>query len=282
MLVLTAETDKIQVVLAGNVTTNQLQCMSSWRDITTTAYTPGRTVINTNNTTDIDLVGSPAASTQRVIDFLSVYNNDTVTANVTVKFDANGTEYILFKGLLATGERLEYTNDGGFKTYSNAGAVKSYSFSGSMPITTGITTVVLSDDVVNNDATANTIADVTGLSFSVTSDVMYWFKFIIAYTSAATATGSRWSLNGPATTLLAYRSTYALAATTQTQNNAVAYDNPAASNATSAATGGNIAIIEGFIRPSANGTLIARFASEVANSAITAKAGSIVQYMAVA
>jgi len=62
----------------------------------------------------------------------------------------------------------------------------------------------------------------------------------------------------------------------------VAYDNPAASNATSAATGGNIAIIEGFIRPSANGTLIARFASEVANSAITAKAGSIVQYMAVA
>ena len=85
MIVLTETTDKIQVVLAGNVTANQLQCVSSWRDITTTTYAPGRTLTNTNNTTDVDLVGSPASSTQRVVDFLSVYNSDTANSTVTIK-----------------------------------------------------------------------------------------------------------------------------------------------------------------------------------------------------
>lgn len=138
----------------------------------------------------------------------------------------------------------------------------------------GVTIVTLGSDVVNNNGTANTIADVTGLSFSVTSGVTYNFRALIVYTSAATTTGSRWSVNGPATTLLAYSSQYALTATTNTFSNAVAYNIPAASNTTSASTTGNIAIIEGIITPSASGTVIIRFASEVANSAITAKAGS--------
>ena len=59
-----------------------------------------------------------------------------------------------------------------------------------------------------------------------------------------------------------------------TNNNAAAYDLPANGNASSAATTGNIAIIDGIIKPSANGTVIIRFASKIASSAITAKAGS--------
>jgi hypothetical protein len=51
------------------------------------------------------------------------------------------------------------------------------------------------------------------------------------------------------------------------------YNSPSASNASSAATGSNIAIIEGIIRPTANGNVIARFASEVSSSAIVAKGG---------
>jgi hypothetical protein len=139
--------------------------------------------------------------------------------------------------------------------------------------------VVLSGDVTNNDVNANTIADVTGLSFPVIAGATYAFRFVMAYTAAATTTGSRWSINGPATpTLLAYSSRYALTTTTQTQNHGLAaYDLPAAANATSVASG-NIAIVEGIITPSAAGTVIARFASEVANSAIVAKAGSYVEF----
>lgn len=143
--------------------------------------------------------------------------------------------------------------------------------------------VVLAVDVVNDHATANTIADVTGLSFDVRSGEMYQFDFLICYAAAATTTGSRWSVNGPADpALLSYISEYALTATSKTVNNAIAYDIPAASNTTSAATSGNIAIITGFIKPSVDGTVIARFASEVTASAITAKAGSLLTWQRVA
>ena len=115
MIVLSQTTDKIQVVLAGAVTTNQCQCVACWRDITTAgAYTAGRSLANTNSTTDVDLIAAPAASTQRIIDYLSVYNNDTASVTVTVKYDASGTDYILWKGTLTTGQRLEYENGKGW------------------------------------------------------------------------------------------------------------------------------------------------------------------------
>ena len=114
MIILSETTDKIQDVLGGNVTANQLQCMASWRDVTTTTCVPGRTLAVTNNTSDVDLVGSPTGSTQRVIDFLSVYNPDTVNATVTIKLEANGSEYILWKGTLSAGEMVQYTDASGF------------------------------------------------------------------------------------------------------------------------------------------------------------------------
>lgn len=141
--------------------------------------------------------------------------------------------------------------------------------------------VVLGGDVTNNNAVANTIQDVTGLSFPVVNGETYWFQFVIPYTSAATTTGSRWSINGPTTSLLAYHSEYTLTATTQTVNYASAYDTPAASNASSL-TAGNVAIIEGVIKVTATSSVIARFASEVAGSAIVAKAGAFVKYRKIA
>jgi hypothetical protein len=111
MLILSQTTDKIQVVLGGTVVTNQAQCVASWRDITATpTYVAGRSVANTNNTTDVDLVASPATSTQRVIDFISIYNNDTAAITVTVKYDANGTDYVLANEIIEPGQTLYYTD----------------------------------------------------------------------------------------------------------------------------------------------------------------------------
>ena len=133
---------------------------------------------------------------------------------------------------------------------------------------------VLASDVTNSNASANTIADVTGLSFAVTSGNTYEFEFFGVYTAAATTTGSRWSINGPATTFLHYQADYSLTTTSQTSiRGSAAYDLPSASNATSAATGSNTFSVRGIIKPSANGTVIARFASEVSSSAIVAKGG---------
>jgi hypothetical protein len=111
----------------------------------------------------------------------------------------------------------------------------------------------------------------------VTAGVTYRFYVIIPYTSAITTTGSRWTINAPAVTLLNYTSRYTLTATSQTVNFATAVGIPAASNASSLVAG-NVAIIEGIIKPSASGTVQIRFASEIASSAITAKAGATLEY----
>jgi len=281
MIVLQDTNDSLEVVLAGAITTNQLQCSVSWRDITTSGYTPGGSRALTNSTTDVSLVAAPAASTQRVIDNITIYNADTATATVTVQIDDNATEYILVKVTLAAGETLQYVEGFGWQALTSQGAVKNAITAQSYAITSTMSSTVLAADVTNNNAVANTIADVTALSFAVTAGNTYFFEFIIPYTAAATTTGSRWTINGPGSpTLLNYRSWYPLTATTETNNAATAYDIPAASNATSL-TAGNVAVIKGIIKPSANGTVIARFASEVASSAIVAKAGATVFYQQV-
>lgn len=280
MIILSEITDELHILLSGAVVLNQLQCMTSWRDRTSTTFVAGRTVTLTNNTTQVDLVSAPAASTQRIVDFISVYNNDTANATVQIHFDANGTEYILFKTTLAPGEKIEYAEGKGFQVFSNAGSAKQSINQGTNASTTGLSTVVLGADVINNNVTANTMQDVTGLSFSVTAGKLYYFNFLIYYTSAITTTGSRWGVNcttGLATTLC-FKSEYTLTTTTSTVNPTItAFDLPATANASSLALT-NIAKMEGYFKPTADGTFIARFASEITASAITAKIGSFVQY----
>lgn len=121
MIVLDGTGINLQIVLGGSVTTNQLDCFTSWRDITTTAYTPGKTGVNTNNTTDVNIVPAPGASTQRVVDLVNIYNNDTAPATVTIKIDVGaGVEYILWKGVLAVGQTLSYIEGSGWSV-SNLG-----------------------------------------------------------------------------------------------------------------------------------------------------------------
>jgi hypothetical protein len=167
-------------------------------------------------------------------------------------------------------DSLWFKNDGGTQTNL-------------MRVASGVNRVLLASDVVNNNATANTIQDVTGLSFPVTSGVTYKFRFFIIFSSDATTTGSRWTINGPSTTFLHYKSEYTVSTAAYTiVNGASAYNLPAGCNTGTASTGSNIAIIEGVIKPSASGNVIARFASEISNSAITAKGGmSHVEFQAI-
>lgn len=177
----------------------------------------------------------------------------------------------------SAGQAAVYNFTGTSVSASVAGNVATINIGG-----TTLNVVSSTADTINNDGIPDTIADVAGLSFPVVSGQRYWFRFIIHYNAAATTTGSRWSINGPAVTDLNYSSQYSLTTTTVTINQGLsAYDTPAASNASSSVAGSNMAIIEGFILPSADGTVIARFASGVGASAITALRGSMVQYLPV-
>lgn len=282
MVNLTTATDSIQVALANARVTNHLQCVAFFRDMGAAFHTPNKAVVLTDGTTPVTLIAGPGTNAYRVIDYLSVYNSDTVNQTVIVSLVVSGVSYTLFRGVVGVGEKLEFNDKCGFSVMTIAGAIKQAQLLGASNVAVNtLNVVVLASDVVNNNAILNTIQNVTGLEFPVTAGETYWFEFVIPYTSAATTTGSRWSINGPGSPdLLNYRSEYTLAATTTTVNSATAYDIPAASNATSL-TAGNVATIWGYIKPTSNGSVIARFASEIANSAITAKAGATVRYMRV-
>ena len=113
---LSATTEKIQVVLSGAITTNQLQCVASYQDVTSAGMTLPMlsNQANTNSTTDVDLVGVPGASTTRQIVHINIYNADSVAATVIVKKDISGTEYILTKALVQSGDTLQWSRESGW------------------------------------------------------------------------------------------------------------------------------------------------------------------------
>lgn len=280
MLLLASTSDLLRVVTSGAITTD---VHASWLDLNGSTVTPGRTNTAITTATTTTVVASPAASTMRTIKTLCVRNKHASSAQTVTVLHSDGTTIVeLVQAILSAGDALHYDEHAGFTVRDLYGRVKSRSDGLVSASVNTINTVVLSGDVTNNNATANTIADVTALSFAVTAAEKYWFRFVIPYTAAATTTGSRWAINGPGSpTLLNYTSQYTLTATSVTVNSATAYDIPAASNASSL-TAGNIAVIEGYIVPSSNGTVIARFASEVSSSAIVAKAGATLFWMRVA
>lgn len=250
-------------------------------DYTSSGSEPLRVISSSNGTTPVNISGSPASNYKRIINYISAYNADTSNKEVTIRFNDSVNTCIEFKVVLAPGEKLEYNYEK-WSVYNSIGAIKnSLNQGANAPTSNLISTVVLGVDVVNNNAVANTMQDVTGLSFNAENGKTYWFKFVIPYTSAATTTGSRWGVNASAGTAatLSYTSEYSLTSTTTTRNaNVQAFDSPASANASSAATGNNLCIMEGYFKPTADCVFIARFASEISASAITAKSGAILYY----
>lgn len=281
MILLASTSDLLRITTSG---TANIDVHASFVDMAGAAFTPGRTNTAISSATTTTVVASPAASTYRTVKTLTIRNRHATTANAVTVIHTDGTTVIeLIKITLAAGEVLHYHESAGFWVTDAFGrTLTNNSANGSSAAVNSLNLVVLAADVTNNNATANTIASITGLEFSVTAGEGYKFKFTIFYTAAATSTGSRWSIAGPTSpTQLAFstRNTLAAAAGTdgETTTFNTAYDSPAASNASSAAAG-NIAIIEGFIEPSANGTVTGRFASEITNSAIVAKKGSLLEW----
>jgi hypothetical protein len=162
MIVLSQTTDNLQVVLAGAVVTNQLQCFSCWRDRTSTTFVAGRTRVNTNNTTDVNLVAAPAASTQRIVDFISIYNADTADATVTVKIDDNGTEAIIKKEVLSPGDTLTYVEGSGFEVARTFQPIKSFTVHGDASANFAMTNATLAERWAGNTSRHLFMVDLLG------------------------------------------------------------------------------------------------------------------------
>ena len=115
--------------------------------------------------------------------------------------------------------------------------------------------------------------DATGLSFSVSSGKVYHFKFLVRWDTTITTRGIGLTLNGPATTFLNYDVIYPTSQTSGVIHSNNAYNLDIATGTSTAFT--NLAIIEGLIQPSADGTLIVRFQADNAASPVTIRANSV-------
>lgn len=116
---LTTTNDKLQIVLGSAVTTNQLQCLTSYKIYTSSTTSDDKVAINTNSTTDVDLAGAPGSGETYDIVNINIYNADTVSATVTIKLDVSATETILFKGIVGVGDVISWSAEGGWRNSSN-------------------------------------------------------------------------------------------------------------------------------------------------------------------
>ena len=276
MIILSSTTDTVRVKLGTNPILEAV-CYASFRDTNTSNVTAGRNVTLTDATTPVTLVTSPASATQRVVDYISIYNRDSSTITVTVELSDNGTLYTLCVIAIESDEKIEYQEGEGFRVLDRTGAVRVSDGFGS-PALGSVDFVVKNSD---QTTLLTTFTDINNLFFPVTAGKFYWFRFVIPYTSNSTANGSRYAIIGPASpaVLYYYMDVTATTSSKYVQRGITTYDGTVNSSS-SAATNGNIGIVEGVILPSASGTVIARFASRLAaGNSITQKAGAFVKYI---
>ncbi len=285
MIILASTSDSLRLVTDKAV---NLDVQTAWADLSGSTITPGRTNTLITTATTTTIVSSPGSSTYRSVKSIIIRNRSSLLeSRVTVIHRANGsTDAQMVSVSLQGGDTYCYTEHDGWKyiraPYGVMGSVGTRSW---VTPTAGVLyTHVLTENISNAHVTANRLIDCRELQFPVVEDCRYWFCFNIMYTAAATGTGARFSIYGPgSTTALRYQLENSLTTTSKTnvEGNA-AYDLPAASNATSAATGGNIAFVEGFVdTPTTNDFIYLRFASEVTVSAITILKGSCVSWQRV-
>ena len=257
MLLLASTSDKIRITTDAAVA---VDVHASYADSDGATVTPGRknTAISTATTTDVVL--APGASVNRNVKTLHARNKGSSAVTVTVIHTDGTTAVELHSVTLLAGEALQYVEGVGFFTLS----------SGKMDCKLRVTS-----DVIN---ATTSFADVTGLTMALKSGKHYNFEAHLFHVNDANTTGSRFGWNGPAMTSsrIATIDTVTPSVTASAHS---AGSVTAADTAVTAQTTGNtnirLAILSGWMNPSADGTFAIRCASEVAVAAgLTVKAGS--------
>jgi hypothetical protein len=274
MIILTQTSDQLNISLTSSVSTNQPVCYVSYRQTDNITFTPGRNVVTTNNTSTVTLL-SGLDNYARGIDYVSVFNTDVAPVTATIVARISSVDYNLWRGILGAGERCEYNNRGFVvKDYRSVEKMTS-GFDYSLSATPYYNINTLSANTVNSTVT---LANVNDLRLPVIANKFYWFRFVIRYQSASTATGAFFSISGPATNYLNFSVQSSNAATNIINfPNGNNYDGGTLAGAS--ANNPNLrCIIEGMIEPSADGNVVPRFRSETAGSAITCISGSFVEW----
>lgn len=117
--------DTLNIDLLSAITTNELQTLISYRDISSTGYSAGRQADLTDGTTKTDILDTPSLTDERVVDFISVSNTDVKAHTVTIAFNDGSSDTRLWTGVLAQDELLTYVEGAGWSVVGSEN-VKGY------------------------------------------------------------------------------------------------------------------------------------------------------------
>lgn len=270
MLLLTSTSDIVRVITGS---ASDIEVYAAYIDNASGTITPGRTItasITTATTTTV--VASPGASTQRNVKYLNLTNNhasQSTTVAVEIFDGTNAAE--LRQVTLLPGENLALLDSGEWKHRDAEGAEYDQSRKMDMCVR------VVSD--VTNATTS--FADVTGLTVNLLSGKKYVFEAVLFHSTDATTTGARFGINiGAAPTAMSLAGIQQItssvtAATYGSSAMVTARDTAAVVETTGPGATNMLAIIKGFIQPSADGTFAVRCQSEVAVAGgLVVRAGS--------
>lgn len=267
MLQLFLTTDKVSLITSAAAT---LDVHASFMDMTQAdppvvkGTTSGKqnTAITTATTTDI--VAAPDATTTRNVKEIIIRNKHaSLATDVTVQFNANATLFELIKVTVPAGSTLEYTEATGWFLIANTLKLNARLY--------------VTADYVN---ATTSFSDITGLTCPVESGKHYCFLAHLDHQSDATTSGSQFGINGPAMTLMSLHGiqqiTFSVtAAAVGSSASVTALDTAAVVETTGPGAVRALAILSGYINPSASGTFAMRGKSEVAVAAgLTVKKGS--------
>ena len=159
-LVLDATTKTIQAVMSGAAATSNPEYTVAYADSTSSSLTEGASDGALNGTSGVTIVSAPAASTRRVIKWITIQNKDTASVTVTITYNnsSGSTSRQIAKVTLASNDT--WTTDG---TFDSTGSLKQTAGSVAVGNITGLGTGVATWLATPSSANlATAVTDETG------------------------------------------------------------------------------------------------------------------------
>jgi hypothetical protein len=190
ILVLDGTAISIQVAMTTSAATTNPTFVSTYADNAGSGITEGATDGALNGSTDVTVVPAPSGSNRRVIKDITIFNGDTASVTVLIKYDNNATQRTLAKVTLAVGDT--WTTDGVFDANGNLkqtmGTVNlATQVTGTLPIANGGTgatslasasiatytgTETLTNKTLTNPTVTNYVESVVAIGNSGTSQTL--------------------------------------------------------------------------------------------------------------
>lgn len=267
-----------------------LACYAVAANLTSSvAFAPAFATITTSTTTNL-VQGASSTSTKLMSAIIRNTGNRSVSVTIE-HYDGTNTRQVICVCLCPgtaslAGDSLQYEERRGWRVIDGVGGFKSVTDRTFPTPAIGALAIATLDRDIVSTSTADAFIECPTLGMYVTAAGMYWFRFHLIIQSVA-GTGARCALTGGISgSGAAYVAYFAMqmtsGPTTQWYGDGQStLENPSSQPATSPGTGNILhGIVEGFITPKRGVALTVGFAPEDAN-AITAKAGSNLQYMRV-